>query len=264
MIILFLVIEIMSFIVLLVGCMQGSVPVWYLLILIALIAMNVYAINLIGDQQDTNAAKPQILQRTLQLGNTLKPRVPVTMYKLSEIKTGYGVWSKTQIDETEKEQLKKLALQFFAPLEQVLAEPTESREDDCLTAMCQIKEYLENIPGSVLPFEEHNVRFVDGEIKYLQGEHEISCYDGGNCGTDTEREYVYIRLIPDRELSGEIKSAAYKEPIDSETMKKRLIYQWGYGGELPFPDCDAFSNGGLCLIRPFGLQCSLGLEKSMY
>ena len=259
---LFLAIEIPFFIVLLVECTRGNVPVWYLLILIILIAMNVYAIKLKEDKTDTDVAKLKISPRTSEPID--KRRAPVTMYKLSEIKRGCGNWSKTQIDEKEKEHLKELALQFFAPLEQVLAVPSASREDDCLTAICRIKEYLENIPDSVFPFEGKNVQLKDGKIKYLQNEHEVSCYDGGNCGTDTEREYVYIRLIPDRELSGEIKSAAYKEPIDSETMKKRLIYQWGYGGELPFPDCDAFSNEGLCLIKPFGLQCSLGLEESMY
>lgn len=261
---LFLAIEIPFFIVLLVECMRGNVPVWYLLILIALIAKNLYAIKLKEDQHDTNVAKPQISQRTLQPKNTLKPRVPVTMYKLSEIKTGYGDWSKTRIDEAEKEQLKELALQFFAPLEQVLAVPSASREDDCLTAICRIKEYLENIPDSVFPFEGKNVQLKDGKIKYLQNEHEVSCYDGGNCGTDTEREYVLIRLIPDSELSGEIKSAACGEPSDSAEIKKRLIYKWGFCGELPFPDCDVFSKRGLCLIRPFGLQCSLGLQGSMY
>ena len=119
--------------------------------------------------------------------------------------------------------------------------------------------------------EPENISCKPGEIviTYFETEIEVSCYDGGNCGTDFVKRVLRLRCQwkdMDRAAWQE-KEELWKKGIAKRYAKSRMsldqfaegwIRDWGYQGELESESAPVIIPGGgygnLHLWNPFGLK----------
>lgn len=161
-----------------------------------------------------------------------------------------------------KEEQSELAMKFFSDTNIVSAKGAKLNTPQKLAAFDSMLEFGRKWQNSTTRYGEVSAHTwcTPGQFCQTYYSREVPCYDGGNCGDDTESYELYFSLYDTdpaawTKLSTEFKKNYWRE--DQEKLLKLWKRIWGYSGSLKNADISAIISGynrRLCLLNPFGLQ----------
>ena len=181
---------------------------------------------------------------------------PLMGLRLGDLKLSPNA-SKPAILLFDKAKISELADQFFSG--ETAGSMSDSQKRD---AMAEMIAFVQNLRRSHRDGVNYNSTSCwSGNLRHTYREWEVSCYDGGNCGTDTATREVSISVLNTAWENCEescLKSIErrIKRSEEPEETVRRIREGWGYDGNLKNETYPVLPDGysTLLLKNPFGIK----------